>query len=190
MFRLRKPDGPFLERIRTCYTDAPLTYAEIGCSHDQAPPGYVVDNYRVRLGCGEVVFNRARQAVRDWRVLRLGWLEPCWPDQPLQNGVLVGTVARVFGFWTVNLCRIVCALNEEGPVSRFGFAYGTLPGHVECGEERFLVEWHQADNSVWYDIRAVSKPGGWLTRMAYPLARRLQRRFGRDSMRAMLDAIC
>src|SRR5262249_16798774 len=155
--------------------------------HDQAPPGYVVDNYRVRLGCGEVVFNRARQAVRDWKVLRLGWLEPCWPDQPLQNGVLVGTIARVFGFWTVNLCRIVCAFNEEGPVWRFGFAYGTLPGHAECGEERFLVEWHQADSSVWYDIRAVSKPGGWLTRMAYPLTRRLQRSFGRDSMRAMLE---
>jgi uncharacterized protein (UPF0548 family) len=63
-----------------------------------------------------------------------------------------------------------------------------LPGNAECGEERFLVEWRQADNSVWYDIRAVSKPGGWLTRVAYPLARRLQRRFGRDSMRAVLDA--
>jgi len=189
MFRLRKPDRAFFERIRTHYRDLPLTYTEVGCSRDSAPPGFVVDNYRVCLGCGAEVFNRARQAICDWKVLSLGWVEPCWPEQPLQKGVLVGTMARVFGLWAVNLCRIVYVVKEEGPVCRFGFAYGTLPGNAECGEERFLVEWRQADNSVWYEIRAVSKPGGWLTRVAYPLARRLQRRFGRDSMRALLEAI-
>jgi uncharacterized protein (UPF0548 family) len=188
MFRLRKPNEARLERIRASYGDLPLSYAEIGCSRDTAPPGYVVDNYRVQLGSGPAVFERARQAVRDWRVLRLGWVEPCWPDAPVKEGTLVGTVARVFGLWTVNVSRIVYVVEEEGPVSRYGFAYGTLPGHAECGEERFVVEWRRADDSVWYDLRAVSRPGGWLTWLAYPLTRRLQRRFGRDSMRALVEA--
>jgi Domain of unknown function (DUF1990) len=36
-------------------------------------------------------------------------------------------------------CRVVCVVDEAGPTSKFGFAYGTLPGHVESGEERFLI---------------------------------------------------
>jgi len=189
MFRLRKPDERYLVQVHVRYRDLPLSYAEVGCSRGIGLAGYVGDSYRIRLGSGAAVFERARQAVRDWRMLRLGWVEPCWPDASLKEGALVGTVARVFGLWTVNVCRIVFIVDEEGPVSRFGFAYGTLPGHVECGEERFLVEWRRADNSVWYDIRAISKPGGLLARLAYPLTRWLQRRFGRGSLRALAEAV-
>jgi uncharacterized protein (UPF0548 family) len=95
----------------------------------------------------------------------------------------------MLGVWLVNVCRIVYVVNEQGPVSRYGLAYGTLPCHVECGEEQFLVAWDQADDSVWYAIRAISRPGGWLTRLAYPLARSLQRRFGQNSLRALSEAI-
>jgi uncharacterized protein (UPF0548 family) len=189
MFRLRRPDGPYLQELQERRRALPLSYADADCSRGTAPEGYVVDSYRVQLGSGAAVFERARQAVRDWRMLRLGWVEPCWPDTSVKEGTLVGTLAQVFGLWTVNVCRIVYIVEEDGPVVRYGFAYGTLPGHVECGEERFLVEWHRADDSVWYDIRAVSKPGVLLTRLAYPLTRRLQRRFGRDSLRAMVEAV-
>jgi uncharacterized protein (UPF0548 family) len=189
MFRLQRPDAPFLEQFRERLRTLPLSYAEAGCSRGASPDGYVVDNYRVQLGSGAAVFERARQALGDWRMLRLGWVEPCWPDTVVKEGSLVGTLARVFGLWTVNVCRIVYVVEEDGPVVRYGFGYGTLPGHVESGEERFLVEWHRADDSVWYDIRPVSKAGRWLTRLAYPLTRRLQRRFGRDSQRAMVEAV-
>jgi uncharacterized protein (UPF0548 family) len=189
MFRLRKPGEPFLEQLRERCGGLPLSYAEVGCSRGPAPAGYVVDEYRVRLGSGAAAFERARQAVRDWRMLRLGWVQPCWPDAPVKEGTLVGTMARAFSVWTVNVGRIVYLFDEEGPVSRYGLAYGTLPGHVERGEERFAVEWHHGDDSVWYEIRAVSQPGRWFTHLAYPLTRRLQRRFGRDSLRAMLKAV-
>jgi uncharacterized protein (UPF0548 family) len=189
MFRLRKPDEQLLKQVRERYRDVPLTYTEVGCSRNAETPGYVLDHYRVRLGSGRGAFERARQAILDWRVFRLGWVEPCWLDAPVKEGTLVATQARVFGLWTINVARIVFVVDEEGPVSCYGFAYGTLPGHVECGEEQFLVEWHQADDSVWYDIRAVSRPGGWLTRLAYPLTRRLQRRFGHDSLQAVASAV-
>ena len=99
------------------------------------------------------------------------------------------TLARVFGLWTVNVCRVVYVFEESSVVEKFGFAYGTLPRHVECGEERFTVEWHRDDDSVWYDILAFSKPGHILTRLGYPLARRLQKRFAVDSMQAMQRAV-
>jgi uncharacterized protein (UPF0548 family) len=189
MFRLRKPKEQDLARVRERCRDLPLSYPEVGCSRAGTPTGYVVDNYRVRVGSGVATFERARTALRAWRMLRLGWVEPCWPDTEVKEGMLVGTLARVFGLWAVNVCRIVFVVEEEGPVTRYGLAYGTLPGHAEIGEERFLVEWHREDDSVWYDIRAVSKPGGLLTRLAYALTRRLQRRFGQDSLRVIVDAV-
>jgi uncharacterized protein (UPF0548 family) len=78
-------------------------------------------------------------------------------------------------------------INENEPVQRFGFAYGTLPDHVERGEERFIVEWLLKDDSVWYDILAFSQPRHPLVRFSSPLARVLQNRFVRDSKRRMLE---
>lgn len=188
MFRVRKPGRQTVEQLRRHHCSLPLTYAEVGCSAGPAPRGYVADHYRTLVGRGLDMFERSKQALRDWRMLRLGWVQPCWPDAPLCQGTLVAIQARVFGLWSVNLCRIIAVIDEQGPVCRYGFAYGTLPGHVKCGEERFLVEWDRASDAVWYEIRAVSKPGGWLTRLTYPLTRVLQRRFGRASLQAMRDA--
>jgi hypothetical protein len=51
------------------------------------------------------------------------------------------------------------------------------------------MEWHERDNAVWYDILAFSRPRQLLARLGYPLVRRLQRRFGRDSAAAMRRAV-
>jgi uncharacterized protein (UPF0548 family) len=75
--------------------------------------------------------------------------------------------------------------SATGDLHRFGFVYGTLPGHVECGEERFLIEWDQSNDSVWYDILAFSRPHHVLTRIGYPVVRRLQKKFARDSAAVM-----
>ena len=80
-------------------------------------------------------------------------------------------------------------MDEQGPISKYGFAYGTLPGHVESGEECFLIEWNHADDGVYYDILAFSKPNHFLTRLGYPVVRRMQKRFGRDSAAAMQKAV-
>ena len=61
-------------------------------------------------------------------------------------------------------------------------AIGTLPGHSELGEERFRVEWHRADDSVWFEILAYAGPRHWLARLGSPFTRHLQRRFGADSL--------
>lgn len=53
----------------------------------------------------------------------------------------------------------------------------------------FSVEWHHEDDSVWYDIRAFSRPHQWPTRLARGFTRRLQRRFARDSLDCMQRAV-
>jgi uncharacterized protein (UPF0548 family) len=117
-------------------------------------------------------------------------MEP-WPgDTPLESAQVVAVLAKVCGLWWLNACRIVYVVNEQaGDVVRFGFAYGTLPRHAESGEEQFLVEWDKRDGSVWYSILAFSRPRHWLARLGYPLVRRLQRRFGRESAEAMLRVV-
>ena len=88
----------------------------------------------------------------------------------------------------MNACRIVYLVKENGSLEKYGFAYGTLPDHGEIGEERFTVEFNPADQSVWYDLYAISRPTT-LARLAYPFTRALQKRFARNSKVAMQRAV-
>jgi len=86
----------------------------------------------------------------------------------------------------VSSCDVI---EEEEPLRRFAFAYGTLPEHAESGEERFQVEWNSEDNSVWYDILAFSRPNQLFARLAYPYVRGKQKQFASESMLSMQAAI-
>src|SRR5262249_3816421 len=105
---------------------------------------------------------------------------PC--DAPIAEGTTVAVVARAFGLVWINACRIVYVVDEPGRA--FGFAYGTLPDHVESGEERFMIE-TESDGTVWYDLLAFWRPRHPVAGLGYPLTRALQKRFARDSMAAM-----
>jgi len=70
---------------------------------------------------------------------------------------------------------------NSSAVEKFGFAYGTLAGHSEHGEVSFSVEYHAADETVWYDLFSFSRPNDILARLGYPVGRLLQRRFAAES---------
>jgi uncharacterized protein (UPF0548 family) len=189
MLSLRKPSVDALRRFLAAQSELPFTYAAVGASAGTPPADYVVDRTRIKLGEGEPVFRSAVAALRRWEQFRLGWVE-AWPSHtPIQSGKIVAVMGRAVGLWWLNACRVVYVVDEAGPISKFGFAYGTLPGHVESGEERFLVEWDRADDGVWYDILAFSRPNHVLTRLGSPVVRSLQKRFGRDSAASMLRAV-
>jgi uncharacterized protein (UPF0548 family) len=188
VFLLANPTPKRIERFLAAQRNCTFSYREVGHSQKGAPPGYRVDHNRVRLGEGRAAFARAVEAIRNWKMFDLGWVA-VWPAAaPVEPGTTVAVRARHFGFWSLNACRVVYTIDEEGPVVRFGFAYGTLPDHAEQGEERFTVEWHHEDGSVWYDLFAFSRPNQPLARLGLPLARLLQRRFARDSKLAMARA--
>jgi uncharacterized protein (UPF0548 family) len=185
MFLLRKPSPSFIRAFLENQAKLNFTYSAVGASSVTPPPGYVVDHTRIKLGTGEAAFNAAKDALKRWEQFRLGWVEPCWLETAIESGQVVGVVARCCGVWCLNACRIVYVMDEP---RKFGHAYGTLPGHVESGEERFTVEWHD-DDAVGYDILAFSRPNHFWVRLGYPLVRRLQRRFARDSAAAMKRAV-
>ncbi len=161
------------------------SYPGAGVTRDDgpAPAGFDHDRNRDELGRGQTVFDKAREAIRTWEMFPapLATIEP--KHIPIAEGEIAGVVMRVFGLWFVSAARIVYVIDEP---RRFGFAYGTLPGHVEAGEERFLVEW-LPDDTVVYTIVAFSRPRYWLARLGKPIARMLQRRFVRLSKQRMRE---
>lgn len=184
---LRRPGEEEIRSFLQAARQAPFSYAERGATREQAPAGYDHDHNRVRLGAGRETFERARAALRRWAMFPAAWSRVESGGVPIAEGETVCVVFHVLGHWWLNACRIVYVLEEEAPVRRSGFAYGTLACHVERGEECFSVEW-LADDSVWYDLRAFSRPSMWGARLAKPVARALQRRFVRDSQAAMCAA--
>jgi uncharacterized protein (UPF0548 family) len=188
MLSLRKPSAERLRDFLAVQSKLDLTYPAVGATAAVPPAGYVVDHTRIKLGDGAGIFAAGKAALRRWEHFRLGWVETWPPETPIQPGQVVAVVARILGLWWLNACRIVYVVDEEGPVQRYGFAYGTLPEHTESGEERFTIEWHEQDDAVWYDILAFSRPQQLLARLGYPFARRLQKRFARDSAAAMRAA--
>ena len=189
MLWVRRPQAEelaaFLERVgRSGYS-----YIEVGASRASPPTDYAIDHHRIRLGNGQQTFLVACEALRCWRMFNLGWVSVQPPLRPIVAGQVVAVLAQVFGLWFLNACTIVYVRQEQGPIERFGFAYGTLHEHLARGEERFTVEWNHADDSVWYDLFAFSLPNHWLFRLGYPLARRVQHRFAFGSMAAMIHAV-
>ncbi|MDQ2937449.1 MAG: DUF1990 domain-containing protein [Acidobacteriota bacterium] len=187
MFLLHKPSEEVVRQFITSQRDLSFTYNEVGATRTQPPAGYNVDHNRIRLGDGEETYMRAVAALRAWKHFNLGWAGIVPPGLPVEAGTTVAVEAKTFGFWSLNACRIVYVIDENEPVRKSGFAYGTLRDHVECGEERFTIEWHK-DDSVWYDIYAFSRPHHPIVRLSVPLARMLQKRFARDSLAAMVIA--
>jgi uncharacterized protein (UPF0548 family) len=189
MFSLRKPSIGPIRRFLKRQAVLDFSYPAVGATATSPPAGYVTDRTRIMLGSGEPIFLAAKAALQRWAHFRLGWVELWSPETPIQSGEVVAIMAWTAGLWTLNCCRIVYVVDVSGPVRKFGFAYGTLPGHVESGEELFQIEWDQDTNSVWYNILAFSRPNHFLTRLCYPLVRHTQKRFGRDSAAAMFIAV-
>ncbi len=186
----------FLSEVDRDEEGRAFSYREVGASRDDAthPAGYNLDHNRQRLGAGVADFEAACAALRAWRMFPAPWTRISPASAPLRVDQIVAMQANALGLWWLNACRIVYVLDDsdlatgKDVVRRFGFAYGTVHAHVEQGEERFSVEL-RADGSVWYDLRAFSRPRFWPVRVAKPIARRLQTRFVRESKAAMRAAV-
>lgn len=146
-----------------------LTYAEVGGTRLPAmPAGYHhVENAAV-IGHGRATFDRAAAALSDWSMFRRVGFRVPGDTPPVAPDVVVRM--RLFGLLLVP-CRVVYVVDEP---DRRGFAYGTLPGHPETGEEAFVVSL-APDGTVTGRIRAFSRPAILLTRAAGPAGRLAQR---------------
>ena len=177
-----------------------FSYPEVGAtaelgftpeSNPALPPSiaavYDVDHREFKLGIGRPLFERARAALVDWRHFEIPWLEFHGAEAPVEPGQVVATLVSVAGLWFLNPCRVVFS-ELSGDPNRAAFAYGTLPGHAERGEERFAVRFDPQSDEVLYIITAFSRPASIFSKLGYPLARRLQKRFAVSSAEALARA--
>jgi uncharacterized protein (UPF0548 family) len=79
-------------------------------------------------------------------------------------------------------CRVVYVVDE--PDQR-GFAYGTLPGHAESGEERFVVRYDPATDEVHADVTAFARHATWWSRLGSPVTSVAQRVITERYLRAL-----
>lgn len=182
MWTLSRPRPDHVWRFLEAQRRLPPSY------HPDQSAGFQVDQARIQLGSGERTFLAACEALHQWQMFPSGWTGVVPARAPIAVKQDVAILARVCGVWWSNACRITSVTDEVGATRRFGFTYVTLPGHVAEGEEEFLIEW-DADDLVWYQIRAVSRPRYWLARIAFPLTRWIQFQFRQDSLRSMQASI-
>ena len=190
MFFVTRPTADFLRLHRERLRDEPLTYSLQ--DEGKIPPGFTLNQFEIELGYGEAVFRAAMKAVKEWQMFprQMAKLDPA--QSPIAVGQIVCVLFRAGPLWTVNPCRILRVIDDsEDPadVVRFGFVYGTLPGHVARGEERFLVEWNRVTDAVTYSIHAFSRPAHWLMWLGYPYFKSQQSKFRRLSGAAMHAAV-
>ena len=148
-----------------------------------------VDAVRAVIGRGADDYQRAVGALRDWKMFDLGWVQLCWPDTRICAGSSVAVLAHIARGWVLNASRIVYVIEDSGEIERYGFAYGTLPGHILRGEEKFVVSWNRQSGEVAFELIAISRPNQIISWLSYPLIRTLQRRFRREAVRAMKRSV-
>ena len=159
-----------------------VTYPEVGLTRSSTlPAGYHHDRVGLRIGQGELDWERAKGAIRLWKAHAHAGIAITPADAPIQEGTTV-VASRTFGPVTILApCRIVYVTDEA---TRFGFGYGTLPGHPERGEEAFHVILGD-DGTVRAEIVAFSRPDDLPTKLAGPLARKIQKAATRRYLRGI-----
>lgn len=160
---LTYPDALFLS---TLGLDAGATPHSLGLDD------WVITDEKRILGSGKKCFDEASNRLLSWQAHEFA-------------GVHVSTtgaesVSLRFGP-TNSPCLI---LKRETLAARTVLVYGTLPGHVETGEEAFIIDL-AADGTVYGRCIAFSRPAWIWARLGAPVARRVQLYITRRYLRGM-----
>ncbi|MET0473122.1 MAG: DUF1990 domain-containing protein [Mycobacterium sp.] len=146
----------------------PLTYTEVGATAGPMPDGYHHLHRSAVIGKGRQRFTDAGDKVMRWGMLRGAGIGVQATDDVAEVGSEV-----LVGLGPIRApCRVVYVVDEA---DRRGFAYGTLPGHPETGEELFAVRYDPATDEVFAEVTAFSRHGTWWSRLGAPVTSLMQR---------------
>ncbi len=131
-----------------------------------------------QIGTGRQRFEQAADAVMHWGMQRGSGLRV----QASSEVAVVDAVVLVRMGFLPAPCRVVYTIDE--PDIR-GFAYGTLPGHPESGEERFVVRRDPDTSAVFAEVSAFSRPATWWSKAGGPLVSVAQRVIAKRYLRGV-----
>ncbi|HUR15538.1 MAG TPA: DUF1990 domain-containing protein [Mycobacteriales bacterium] len=147
-----------------------LSYPEVGATAGDLPLGYQHLYAAREVGTGRDLFERCAETVMTWGVQRGAGLLVV-PGTRVTEGAENRIGLRLGPLRTWAPCRVVYVVDE---LDRRGFAYGTLTGHPERGEESFVVSIDEQD-VVLFEVTAFSRPDRWFARLGGPVTRLVQR---------------
>jgi uncharacterized protein (UPF0548 family) len=146
-----------------------LTYPEIGRTAGELPQDYRIINRTARLPAG-TDFDRAAHNLLHWQVQQRAGLRVAASSERITPQAVVVLRIGIGPLAVQAPCRVVYVIDEP---DRRGFAYGTLPGHPESGEEAFILE-RPNNGTVTFTVTAFSRPASTLAKLAAPLGRYIQ----------------
>jgi uncharacterized protein (UPF0548 family) len=146
----------------------PLTYDEVGATAGPLPAGYHHAQKSAVIGRGRPRFEEAADRGMRWGMLRGAGLRV----EATSDVAAAGSEVIVHLGPVRAPCRVVYVVDEP---DRRGFAYGTLPGHAESGEERFAVRYDPATDEVHAEVVAFSRHATWWSRLGSPVTSVAQR---------------
>jgi uncharacterized protein (UPF0548 family) len=150
---------------------ADFTYSEVGSTQgDTIPSGYATLRRTLDIGCGTERFVKAAQVLLGWDMHRRAGVRVRASSEVVDQGSVAVLRLGVGPLVVAAPVRVAYVVDEP---SRKGFAYGTLPGHPESGEEAFIVDLHD-DGAVTFTITAFSRPATLLARVGGPISRAIQ----------------
>jgi uncharacterized protein (UPF0548 family) len=153
--------------------DELFTYDAVGATGSGAssmPAGYHELRRTTVIGRGRAAFGSAGEALMSWQMHRDVGLHVTASSPRAEAGAVAAMRMGSSRFGIGFRCRVVYSVAED---RRVGFAYGTLLGHPESGEEAFVVEYLPNDDVV-LEVIAFSRPARWFTRLGGPAARAAQ----------------
>lgn len=166
--RFGAPSTAELDEFIDARRGAAPTYDHVGSTLAAGAGRYARS---VDLGSAPGAFERGAAGLRAWACHAGIGASVHPPDAALEVGTDVLVVLPVGPLRVLVPTRVVAVVDEP---DRFGFAYGTLPGHPEAGEEGFFVE-RDAGGTVRATIRVESRGAWLLSRLGRPVAVRFQR---------------
>jgi uncharacterized protein (UPF0548 family) len=168
MITLGRPSVAQLDAVLERAATADISYDHRGSTLAAGPGRY---ERTIDLGGDPDTFDRAVAGLRAW-ACHGGIGATIHPSRvPIAEGTNLIVVLRVGPLRLLVPDRVVAIVDEP---DRFGFAYGTLPGHPERGEEAFIVE-RTSGGRVTATIRVEAR-GAWLAaRLGAPVVTVFQR---------------
>ena len=137
MIDLRRPSRQKIAALFEAAKSMSPNYREVGATADaDLPNGYRHSRYLEPVGPGEL-FSGAVQGLRQWAAHGEAGITIFPAEVPIALGATLIVSRRIGPLHLSAPCRIVRVIDET---NCYGFAYGTLPGHPERGEEAFIID--------------------------------------------------
>lgn len=153
-----------------------FSYPDVGASlSGSAPRGYRALRYGGVVGSGRSVYEAVSEALWRWELHRGAGVVPVSGASRAAAGAEVWF--RPWRLPTVLKNLVIAEVMEAAPgeLQRTGYAYGTLPGHPECGEALFVVALHDSGD-VTFTVTGFSRPVSRFAKAIGPVTNWLQDR--------------